>query len=571
MLLLLVMPAGPAAGVPLSPKVGAEVLAQLDVAQTAEVLVMLRERTTSNDLLRRRRAVRAAQQAVLATVRAEDIRVGRRFALISGFTATVTPAGLAALLATGDVLRVDGPRRGSGAAAQNVEQIHADAVHARDDLGQGVTVAVLDTGTDVTHPDIAGSVIAEQCFCSPNCCPDGTASQTGPGSALTTFVHGIHVSGTIVSKGIVAPQGIAPAAKVVMVKVLDDSNRGLLSDWISALDWIGANRPDVQAINMSLVSDTLYSGPCDGDQMAFTEIIGVLRARGTLVFAASGNNGNTGKMAAPACVAAAVAIGAVTNRDTVWPGTDRDPTLGLLAPGVAITSTGLDHGTATLTGTSMATAHATGTAALLLAFAPGLDADALEELMKQTGVPIADDRNGVVFIVPRLDAFAALGAELRRSRPLFSGGSKRSGCLMEWDIAGTHVAATRAIGQAVCHDGDPLCDTDDVAAQCTFALTACFNANDRRLPQCPNDAAITATEFASPSAAAPGDAIDAGNATALGRALPPLPVTTADVCTTPIPFVVPAGQTKWIRAVAHAADGRTDYDRLRLSCLPAQP
>ena len=552
------------------PRLGAEVAGELDRAGVADVFVMLNEPAAppQSDVFARRAAVRNGQDAVLSTVPADEVRVRQRFSVVSGFTATVTAGGLAKLLASGAVQHVDAMRFGSGADAQSLSQIRADTVQRRDDSGQGVTVAVLDSGVDVTHPDLAGSIVAEQCFCSGNCCPNGSSRQVGAGSAFTTFVHGIHVTGIIVSKGIVAPVGVAPEAAVVAVKVLNDSNRGALIDWIAALDWIVANRADVRAINMSLVSDQLYSAPCDGADAytsAFAQVLSLLRAHGTLAFVAAGNNGKIDMMAAPACVSAAVAVGAVSKADDVAPFSDSGPALDVLAPGVGILSAGTNHSTAILSGTSMAAPHVTGTAALLLAIDPNLGADDVERVLEESGNPVVDRRNGLAF--PRVNALAAMNAVLHGTSPLPGNGSRSSDCLVEWAFASPSVARWGAIAGAVCHDNDPSCDADQLVGQCTFPLSVCLNVTDRRLPRCSPEEPIVEWQLITPNAAQPLDAIDVANASAIMTALPAVPVTASDGCTAAIPFIVPAGGQKWIRFIARSADGRRDRDRLRLACL----
>lgn len=539
---------------------------------------------TAADLSARRRAVTAACDPVLGSVSRDQVQVHRRFTYVSGFIAHVTEKGLGQLQANPAVVAIDAPQTGSAALAQSVPQIRADAVHRRDDGGQGVTVAVLDTGVDSTHPDLAGSIVDEQCFCSNNCCPDGTANQSGPGSATKAVLHGTHVTGIIVSKGLVAPAGVAPAAKVVAVKVLDDSGYGQLWDWISALDWIAANRPDVQAVNMSLESETKFFGPCDSADataIAFAQVIGALRDRGTLTFVASGNYGLYHGMSSPACISSAVAVGAVSKHDAIAPYSDADLGLDLLAPGgmpsapdvqpsEGIVSTGLAHSAQALFGTSMATPHATGTAALLLAFAPTLSADELEGILKSTGMPIRDGRNGLVY--PRLNTLAALNAAVNATRPLSGGGTRAGDCLVEWTVNPPEIATTLPYVSLICRDNDPSCDQDQTVGQCTFALSACFNVTDRRLPRCSTGSPIVEYRVLSPPQS--GSAADASNAAALRAAVPPLPLADQNACTGSIPIVVPVGQqprSKSVRSYARAADGRRDSDRLRLTCLPANP
>jgi subtilisin family serine protease len=562
-------------------KLGAGIMSQLGGADTAHVFVLLQEPDgpARRDLRSRQTAVRAARQAVLRSLRPNEVRPHRQFSIVNAFSASVTAEGLRELLDSPAVLRVEPPQYASAALPESVQQIRADLVQRRGHRGQGVTVAVLDAGFDTTNPDLAGSIADEHCFCRPSCCPDGTHEQAGAGSASDGAAHGTHVAGIIASRGVVAPVGVAPAAQILAVKILNSQDQGTLEDAIAALDWIATERPDVQVINMSIASNAVYPrndqdpvGPCDtadGYTTAFAQILEALRARGTLTFAASGNNGDTAGMAAPACVSAAVAVGAVTDADGVWPMSNSNVKLDLLAPGVDVLSSGpaipfVCTGTdlsARCTGTSLAVPHATGTAALLLDLNPGLGADRLEAILKATGVPVVDWRTGLVF--PRIDALAAMYAVLELTRPLLGGGSRSTDCLVEWNVipAGT----TRPMDGASCRDGDVSCDTDVIAGQCTFQVSACFRVPDRRLPACDPSVPVTEYSVAAPTTEGGSDAVDAANAAAIRAVLPPLPITDPNQCTESFAFVVPAGESRWIRFAA-GTGALTDYDRLRFHC-----
>jgi hypothetical protein len=566
-LLLAMLATCAAAQVPVS-RLSPQVRAQLDTAGAAEVFVLLREpsQMRPDDLHARRRAIHSQRRRLLASLPPEDVQVHREFAVVSAFTASATSAAVARLLADPMVLRIDPMKYGSGALAKSVPQIRADAVHRRSDRGQGVTVAVLDTGFDPTTPDVAGSITAEHCFCTGGCCPDGTSEQSGSGSAHTLATHGNHVTGIIVSKGLVAPTGVAPGAQVVAVKVLNESNRGFLGDWIAGLEWIAVEHPEVQAINMSLVSDSVFSATCDDADsynLLFAQVLGMLRARGTVTFVAAGNGAHTDAIASPACISSAVSVGAVLRNDQVWAGSDSYVDLDLLAPGVGIVSTGLGDSLATLSGTSMATPHATGSAALLLALNPTLTADQVEDALKRSGVRIVDARNGFTF--PRVNALGAMNAVLDLTHPMLGGGSAQRDCLIEWNVPPTMTTKRQPISGAVCHDNDPACDADQTPGLCTFPVSLCFNVPDRRLPDCPTGAPLVAYQRVQPR---PGDAIDAANAAALDAVLPALPLVEVNRCTDAFSFVVPAGTAKWLRLGVRTADGANDNDRLRFTCLP---
>ncbi len=524
-----------------------------------DVVVVLREPSgsASATLAARRRAIRRDRQAVLAAHGAPSLQVRRRFATVSAFTATLTTTDLERLRADPLVVRADPVRYGSAALSDSVPLIRADAAHNRDFIGDGATVAVLDAGIDASLPDFAGVVTAEECFCGGRCCPNGTARQSGPGSAFSRTDHGNHVCGIIASQGHTAPPGVAPGAGLVVVKVLNDRNRGSLDDWIAGLDWIAANRPDVRVVNMSLVSDAVFTGPCDSADattLAFAQVIGVLRARGTLTVAASGNSGHSAGLAAPACVTAALAVGATTKDDVVWPFSNSDTTLDVLAPGVAITSVSGSGGTTVLSGTSMAAPHVSGTAALLFGLDPAAGPDAVEAALTRTGRRLVDGRNGRSF--PRINALGAVNAVLEASRPVAGGGSRERDCLVEWDVPAGATTRSWPLAQVTCRDGDTGCDADAVTGQCTVPLAACFNVVDRRLPRCSVTAPIVRYTLGGAG----------GAAAALTVALPPLPAGGADRCSDPVPIVVPAGATVRLRFTAAAADGRVDYDRLTISC-----
>lgn len=329
-----------------------------------------------------------------------------------------------------DVVRIDVDDGGHGGDAESLPLIGGNTVHDLGFRGDGVVVAVLDSGVDSTHPDLAGAVIDEQCFCDnfngTGCCPNGKPEQSGPGAAKDDHGHGTNVTGIIASRGSVSPVGVAPGAKIVAVKVLDRNNRFASTEQIvKALRWVRDKHPEVRVVNMSLLTNALFEQACDSSSSfttAMAGVIGELVARGVAVFACTGNEGSTKAIGAPACIASVIAVGAVY--DSAMPAgtfgcSDRPPAadeiacfsngnalVDLYAPGAIIRSTGVGGGTSDFVGTSQASPHAAGAAAVLFAMKPTLTGSVIESLLKTTGKPLFDARTG--YSAARVDLLRAV-------------------------------------------------------------------------------------------------------------------------------------------------------------------
>jgi subtilisin family serine protease len=304
--------------------------------------------------------------------------------------------------------------------------IGLDVVASRGFDGAGITVAVIDSGIDTSHPDLAGRVVGEACFCSTGasgCCPGATSSALGPGSAADDHGHGTHVAGILASQGATSPRGGAPGVRLVAVKVLSSAlGFCCMQDLVDALDWVASAHPEVDVINLSLGTTSLYASDCDVLYSALGARLDALRANGVLVVAASGNDRSSTQLPSPACMASVLSAGAVWDAD-VGPqstyctelGTAPDQvacysnasgSLDLLAPGGAIESTWPGGGTRIRIGTSHAAPLVSACAATLLQADPSLDADSLATLLTTTGKPVTDARSGRSY--PRVDCAAAL-------------------------------------------------------------------------------------------------------------------------------------------------------------------
>jgi subtilisin family serine protease len=376
----------------------------------------------------------------------DELTIHEQWGHVPAFAGEMTIAALSRLARQKNVLAVSVDRGGTIAMNESLPQIGAPAMHARGFTGGGATVAVIDTGITSTHADFSGRISGEQCYCTTNgnkgCCPNGAKTQSGAGAARDDNGHGTFVSGIIASNGTVAPRGVAPSANIVVIRVTDAAGSwAFASQIISALNYIIERHPEVRVVNISL-GNNQQIGACDSfsaDTMAIASAVNTLRARGTAVFAASGNNAFSNGINLPACISGIISVGAVydtsggylafgngvcidvaTRTDQITCFSNSGANLDLLAPGAWITSSSRSGGTAVGTGTSHASPHAAGAAAVLLGIRPSLTADALEALMKRTGTTLVDPRNGIG--VPRIDLQKAVedlirDAKKRRSAP----------------------------------------------------------------------------------------------------------------------------------------------------------
>jgi subtilisin family serine protease len=414
--------AAPAAG----GKVGAPVRDALATSPRVRVIVSLREpETTVKALSARSEEIATTRHNVLSELLASDFRLTHQWEHVAAVAGDVSAEGLERLESNPHVRRVDLDPVEKVLLSESVGLIHGSEAVARGFAGDNIVVAVLDTGSDIRHPDIGESVVAETCFCT-GCCPNGSSTQSGEGASRDGHGHGTHVAGIIAAPGIAQPVGVAPGSFIASVKVLSDSGSGLGSDIISGLNWV-LGKGEIRVVNMSLGGGR-YSTVCDSTDagsQAYASAISALRGAGVLVVAAAGNDGFTDAVTRPACVNAALAVGAVyddnvggmtysscsdpsTSADRVTCFSNSSTLVELLAPGSLITSAGVGGGTATMAGTSQAAPHVAGAAAVLLSANSGLSPDRMTDILVRTGRPVTDRRNGLT--LPRIDLEAAVAA-----------------------------------------------------------------------------------------------------------------------------------------------------------------
>ena len=254
--------------------------------------------------------------------------------------------------------------------------------------GRGVTVAVLDTGVDLTHPDLASRLAGDWATAS---FVPGETVQDGHG-------HGTHCVGVVGGPRRSASgtrYGVAPGARVVIGKVLSDAGTGF-SDWIlDGIDW--AADSGARIISLSCLSSRAADQPY---AVAYERVArNLLESRpGTLLLAAAGNASErpwyTRPVDNPAACPSLVAVAAVhrAGRIATFSGRQMDDIgeVNIAAPGVRVHSAWTGGGFRTLSGTSMAVPHVAGVAALYLEEEPALSGPGLRQALEERALRLGD-------------------------------------------------------------------------------------------------------------------------------------------------------------------------------------
>ncbi len=214
--------------------------------------------------------------------------------------------------------------------------------------GEGVVIAVLDSGCDLDHPDLIQNLLPGINFINPGESPEDDNG------------HSTHVIGTIcAANNAIGVVGVAPKTKVRPVKILDGKGNGGIGPAIQGIRW--AVEQKVDFISMSLGTPR----PVEPLRKAIAEAA----SKGVVTFCAAGNAGNTKEVMYPAAYKETIAIGAIDEQMRRGSFSNTGPNLDFMAPGVDIFSTFPDNWYATLSGTSMAAPFAVGVAALVLSYA----------------------------------------------------------------------------------------------------------------------------------------------------------------------------------------------------------
>ena len=295
----------------------------------------------------------------LESINAQSVRENK--AQARAFWTSLSGAG------SGSVSKVWLDRKVATTLTESVPQIGAPSAWQAGYDGSGVTVAVLDTGIDTTHPDLDGGKVAD------------AANFSADTDTLDHFGHGTHVASIVAGTGEGAPanrRGVAPGASLLNAKVLDRNGSGSYDSIIEGLEWAAAHGAKVA--NLSIGTHT----PTDGDDPLVQAIDRISLSSGMLIVAAADNIGpGDSTITSPGWANEALTVGAVDKQDKLASFSSRGPRLGdygikpdITAPGVDIVAARADGTTLgpivdgvyqTLSGTSMAAPHVAGAAAII--------------------------------------------------------------------------------------------------------------------------------------------------------------------------------------------------------------
>jgi subtilisin family serine protease len=337
--------------------------------------------------------------------------------ILSGWLSSAGLAGLESDGTSGAVVldRIVRPAGQIGTA-----QIGADRLLAAGVTGAGRTIAIVDTGIDLFHPDFGASASGGGRIAGGWNFADGNAD-----------VYDCDGHGTSVAGVAAGAQGIAPEASIVALKVFgarDGCLGALASDVLAAVDWALERREElgIEVLNLSLADDRVRNGFCDSEDPVSARLFARARAEGLAVVAASGNSGQIASLSWPACHSDVVSVGMVYSAGqgpNSWDGAEEcsdpvtgpdvvpcisngGPGLSILAPGVrwiAPTTGGGRH--TTFSGTSAAAPAAAASLLLSRQVEPSSDPVLSADFLRLTGVPVTSNRTGTT--TPRVDVGTA--------------------------------------------------------------------------------------------------------------------------------------------------------------------
>jgi hypothetical protein len=362
----------------LAPTIPNEILAEIDSALTDE----------QADALARRHGLRRIESqnfpligATVGLFRISDSRsfeTARREFAADGSVRSVQP-NFRFFLQQHKAMTAEGDQAQYALAKLRLPEAHKLA------HGIGIRVAVIDSGIDMKHHELAGSIVDSF---------DALASREGP------HVHGTGIAGAIAAHARL--MGSAPAAQLVAIRAFSGAANGAQSNsWVilKALDY--AARQNVRIINMS------FAGPKDP---LIERGINAEAERGIVMVAAAGNAGAKSPPLYPAANPNVIAVSATDAQDHLFQASNRGSHIAVAAPGAELFLPAPDEKYQMTSGTSFSAAYVSGVAALMLERNPALRSDELRALMMKTARDLGSPGRDDLFGAGEADAYAAVEA-----------------------------------------------------------------------------------------------------------------------------------------------------------------
>jgi len=395
-----------------------EPLPSLDVSQFESLNAEEKEQLIGQIIKIRRAKIKKNQEEFLSETNEEE--VGFQYDTVNAVAMTVKKSELNKIRNNPDVALVEADIPLFASIQTSVPLINADKLWNISIDGSGRSICVIDSGIDYTHP--AWGSCTQQQFLAGNCAkvPFGYDFYNNDSDPMDDYYHGTHVAG--ISALSSSAYGVAPGAKIIAMKSLSNTGSGSTSQVLAGIDACIANASlyNISAITMSLGNNQVYSDPTPCDQASIGLAISTATAAGIFVAVASGNNAGTTGVSYPACVSNATSIGSTVDTgwgtvDSISTFTNRGALLDLLAPGERINSTRNNNLWHTGAGTSQATPHVSGAAALLQHYSLKnnnilLTPHEIREILKRTGKTVFDSATNLTF--PRIDIEAAANSLL---------------------------------------------------------------------------------------------------------------------------------------------------------------
>lgn len=366
-------------------------------------------------------------QSERSLVRAAGGRVTHRYSrLVRAFAAEIPLAAVTllerlpsvtAIEPVGRVYAVDWELDNSW----GVNHIGSALVHAGGNKGEGVKVAIIDSGIDYTHPDLFGNYAGGWDFVNNDDDP------------MDDYGHGMHVAGIVAAEDdVFGVVGVAPKAEIYALKVLDFTGGGSYADIIAALEWAMDPNNDNNTSDHLHVTNNSYGSSGDPGLTVKAAFDNAASA-GVLHIAAAGNSGNLpgrgDNVIYPARWDSLVAVAATDNGDKRASFSSTGPDVEIAAPGVDVLSTYVGGDYASGSGTSMACPHVAGTAALIIA--SGItDPGQVRERLQTTADSLG---NANWYGYGLVDADEAGDAGDNTDPPLVTILSPAGGSTFEWD------------------------------------------------------------------------------------------------------------------------------------------